>query len=110
LCLAKTPSDPIFEQANPGQGEFAITAGRPHPAGMLFLLKPNLWTAIFCICSRHALVLENLALRQQLATLMHGRRRPQPAQVDRLFWVALRGLWPDWISALAIVRPATVVA
>src|SRR4030095_10087167 len=30
--------------------------------------------------------------------------------VDRLFWVALRQLWPDWSRPLAIVQPATVVA
>src|SRR5688500_13150839 len=63
------------------------------------------------LASRHrALVLENLALRQQLA--VYRRIRPNPAILwcDRLFWIGLRRAWPDWKSALVIVRPATVVA
>jgi putative transposase len=57
-----------------------------------------------------SLVLENLALRQQLA--LYRRTRPKPAirWPDRLFWVGLRWSWPDWRSALVVVRPATVVA
>ncbi len=40
-----------------------------------------------------ALVLENLALRQQLG--MHQRSRPKPAvrRTDRWFWVGLCRLW-----------------
>jgi len=57
-----------------------------------------------------ALALENLALRRQLA--MYRRTRPRPALrwAERLFWVGLRRAWTDWRSALAIVRPGTVVA
>jgi len=29
---------------------------------------------------------------------------------DRLLWICLYRLWPDWRSALAIVKPETVVA
>lgn len=29
---------------------------------------------------------------------------------DRLFWVALRAVWTDWIKPLAVARPAPVVA
>ena len=48
-------------------------------------------------------------MRQQLAAL--ARRNPQPrlAQSDRLFWVALRRLWPEWRQALVLVQPETVV-
>jgi transposase InsO family protein len=77
---------------------------------MRFLLKLTLWTVRLLARSRQALVLENLALRQQLATVVHGRRRPQLLHADRLFWVALRDLWPYWRSVLAIVKPGTVVA
>jgi len=76
---------------------------------MLLLLKLALWTVLLLARSRQALVLENLALRQQLASVLHGRRRPRLLPVDRLFWVALRDLCPDWRSVLAIVKP-TVVA
>jgi len=53
--------------------------------------------------------LENLALRQQLGVL--ARRNPQfrLAQSDRLFWVALRRLWPGWRQTLFLVQPETVV-
>jgi putative transposase len=55
------------------------------------------------------LLLENLALRQQLGVLR--RRHPQPrfAGSDRLFWAMLRRIWSGWKQALIIVRPETVV-
>jgi len=40
--------------------------------------------------SRDELVLENLALRQQVTTLRPGRYRPKLRDVDPAFWVALR--------------------
>lgn len=76
---------------------------------MLFLLKLILWALRTLARSRQALVLDNLALRQQLATLAHGGRRPRLVSVDRFFWVALRQVWAGWTSVLAIVQPATVV-
>src|SRR5271170_5412572 len=59
--------------------------------------------------SRRDLLLENLALRQQFAIL--ARRNPQTrlAQSDRLFWLALRRLWPGWRQTLVLVQPETVV-
>ena len=59
--------------------------------------------------SRADLVLENLALRQQVATLMRERPRPHVDDADRGFWVALRQAWPGWVDRLVIVRPETVV-
>jgi putative transposase len=58
---------------------------------------------------RTHLVLENLALRQQLATLKRIRPRPRISRTDRLFWVLLRRLWSGWSDALIIVKPETVV-
>jgi putative transposase len=58
--------------------------------------------------SRRDLLLENLALRQQLATLV-PRRRPLIRPADRAFWVALRRLWSGWADALVIVKPETVI-
>jgi putative transposase len=77
---------------------------------MLLLLKLTLWVCRALALSRQALVLDNLALRHQLATLAHGGRRPRLVPADRLFWVALRRVRADWAAALAIVKPATVVA
>ena len=53
-------------------------------------------------------MLENLALRQQLATVLQ-KRRPRIGPVDRVFWVVLRRVWARWSDAVAIVRPETVV-
>ena len=77
---------------------------------MLLLLKLFIWTVRALARSRQALVLDNLALRHQLATVAHRGRRPRLLPSDRLFWVALRALWTDWATSLAIVKPATVVA
>src|SRR6202790_208393 len=59
--------------------------------------------------SRRDLLLENLALRQQLAALRQRRPQPRLAASDRLFWVILRRLWDGWRQALILVQPETVV-
>jgi len=58
---------------------------------------------------RSQLVLENLALRQQLAVLSRQRPRPPLRRRDRLFWVGLSKLYSGWRSALVLVQPDTVV-
>jgi putative transposase len=57
----------------------------------------------------HELVLENLALRQQLNALKRTTSRPQLRTRDRLFWVILARTWRNWRTALVLVRPDTVV-
>jgi len=59
--------------------------------------------------SRRDLLLENLALRQQLIALKRKYPRPQVAVSDKLFWVLLRRLCAGWKQALIIVQPETVV-
>ena len=59
--------------------------------------------------SRGELALENLVLRQQLATFKQRYPRPQLQKADRLFWLVLSQFWSNWRSALHIVQPATVV-
>jgi hypothetical protein len=71
---------------------------------MLLVPKLILWGFRSLAFSRQALILDNLALRQQLATFTHGRR-PRLMPVDRAFWVALRKVWSDWDTSLAIVTP-----
>jgi len=63
--------------------------------------------AIFA--SRSDLVLENLALRQQLAVLQRKHPRPRLRASDRVFWIVLRRGWPRWKETLAIVQPETVI-
>ena len=58
---------------------------------------------------RLRLVVENLALRQQVAVYKHTVKRPKLRTRDRVFWVWLSRLWPNWRSALAIVQPETVI-
>src|SRR3989442_10644245 len=56
--------------------------------------------------TRTDLLLESLALRNQLGVLARSIRRFRPA--DRLLWLFLRWLWPRWREALVLVQPATV--
>jgi putative transposase len=76
---------------------------------MLHLLYVLLATARSSLKAQRELALENLALRQQLATLQRKTKRPRLTQADRVFWVALCSLWPDWRHALLIVKPQTVI-
>lgn len=65
--------------------------------------------AIRAVCRRRGdLVLENLALRQQVTTQKKERRRLPLEDVDRAFWVALRQSWLTWASRLFIVKADTV--
>jgi hypothetical protein len=59
--------------------------------------------------SRRALVLENLALRQQLAAYMRTCKRPRLRTADRVVWVWLSKLWQEWATVLIIVKPQTVI-
>jgi len=78
------------------------------PGSMLRLLAALLPTLLSAMRSRRHLVIENLALRQQLATLA-GPRHPDIRPADRVFWILLRRSWSRWAQALAIVRPDAVV-
>jgi len=60
--------------------------------------------------SREDLVLENLALRQQIEVLQRKGFRPRLTNRDRTFWMLLSRFWTGWKDALEIVRPETVVA
>lgn len=62
------------------------------------------------LISRTALVLENLALRQQIVVLERSAPRVRLRARDRIFWVLLRHLWTGWRDCLAFVQPSTVVA
>ena len=58
---------------------------------------------------RQSLLLENLALRQQLVALKRRHPRPSLGLFDKLFWVVARRVWSAWKQSLIIVAPATVV-
>src|ERR1022692_3702189 len=62
--------------------------------------------------TRVGLQAEVLALRHQLLVLQrrNQKRRLQLSAFDRVLWVWLSRIWPDWKSALRIVKPETVIA
>jgi putative transposase len=59
--------------------------------------------------SREDLILENLALRQQVTALKLGSPRPKLHDTHRAFRVGLRKTWSGWTSRLVIVEPETVM-
>ncbi len=68
-----------------------------------------LGTLVRLLRARRSLLLENLALRQQLALLKRRRPRPRLDLLDKLFWVAVRRFWSGWQQSLIAVAPETVV-
>src|SRR5258708_28221067 len=56
-----------------------------------------------------AVVLENLALGQQLDNYKRKKKRPRLVGRDRWFWIALSAVWKDWRRPLFVVHPDTVV-
>ncbi|MGH2351502.1 MAG: integrase core domain-containing protein [Chloroflexota bacterium] len=79
-----------------------------HAPGMMELLKLVLDTLRVACRSRHALVLENLVLRQQLAVLLRTKR-PRLKRRDKVLWVLVRWLTKEWRRHLLLVSPDTVV-
>ena len=73
------------------------------------LLRTILRSAVSALGPRRDLALENLALRHQLAVLHRRSNRPQLEDHDRLFWIALKRVWPNWSEVCQLVQPATVV-
>ena len=62
------------------------------------------------LIARHRVAMEAAALRQQLAVYKRKQPRPKLNPFDRLFWVVVRRIWPNWSEALILVKPDTVVS
>jgi putative transposase len=77
---------------------------------VLAIASALLGALIAALRPRASLVVEVLVLRQQLAVLKRDRPRPPLRPIDRAFWVVVSHVWSRWIDALAIVKPATVIA
>ena len=75
---------------------------------MLDLFRIWFGAALRFFRTRQNLMLENLALRQQLVVLKRRHPKPRLGLLDKLFWVALRQLWSDWKKCLYLVAPDTV--
>ncbi len=59
--------------------------------------------------SQAELAAENLVLRQQLAVLAQGSKRPRLRNRDRIFWTWFARLWSNRRSVLVIVQRETVI-
>src|SRR5215472_16239950 len=77
---------------------------------MIAVLRHLLGWLFVTFRSREDLILENLALRQQLLTLHSKRPRRRLATTHKLFWIALRRVWSGWKHSVVLVTPRTVVA
>src|SRR5207244_12592445 len=71
----------------------------------------GLWLGLLtrCLQSHRSLLLENLALRQQLSVLKRKHPRPRIGAVDKIFWVFACRFWGAWKHYLVLVNPETVV-
>lgn len=76
---------------------------------MILRLRHLLGWIVSAFGSRPNLVLENLALHQQLLALRAKRPRHRLTTLDKIFWVVLRRLWAGWKKPLVLVTPRTVV-
>lgn len=59
--------------------------------------------------SRRQLLLENLALRQQVTMLRKSVKRPRATVADKLFWILFSRYVDGWRTALHGLHPDTVV-
>ena len=76
---------------------------------MFAIVSALLRYLLSCLRPEHDLALENLALRHQIAVLNRPAHKPRLQGKDRLFWVVLKGGWPNWRSALILFQPETVI-
>jgi putative transposase len=78
---------------------------------MLMFGYVGLWLGLLirCFQTHRSLLLENLALRQQLAVLKRKHPRPRIGAVDKMFWLFARRFWGAWKQSLMLVQPETVV-
>lgn len=72
-------------------------------------LRHFLGWIVSALGGRQDLILENLALRQQLLALHTKRPRCRLTTLHKLFWILLRRFWPEWKKPLVLVTPRTVV-
>jgi len=75
----------------------------------MFLLRLILAVVHALPARRADLVMENLALRQQLVVFQRKAKRPRLRKVDRIFWLWLARSWSRWRDSLIVVKPETVV-
>ena len=65
--------------------------------GVLFSVIQSLFGAFR---PRGDLLLENLALRHQIAVLSRRAKKPRFSNSDRLLWIFLRRIWSRWKGSI----------
>jgi len=94
------------ERRTRADGPEPVVAILPAPMSwlswLLIVLRAGLRT-------RRNLVLENLALRQQLNVARRSVKRPRLTDADRVFWIGLVRVFPGWRECLCLVKPETVL-
>src|SRR5215470_14802940 len=76
---------------------------------MVNLFRLLLGAVLGVFRARRDLLLENLALRQQLAALKRRQPRSRLTVFDKTFWILAHRFWAGWKQALFLVSPETVV-
>jgi predicted transcriptional regulator len=71
--------------------------------GLILQLIRNIFKA------KTKLIIENLALRQQLAILNMKVKHRKINCFDRIFWITLSKFYSKWKNSLVIVQPETVI-
>jgi hypothetical protein len=78
------------------------------PTGTFLRAITDLLCTLFI--GKQALILENLALRQQLTIYLRKEKRAERMKPQHsVFWVLLSQVWGGWKSSLVIVKPDTVI-
>ena len=94
----------------------ALKSGLPGATGigayykfitMCELLRLLLLLLLAALRTRRSLMLENLALRQQLAVFKRKHPRTRIGPHDKLFWIAAIRFWSGWKETLFLVQPET---
>ena len=70
----------------------------PSPTALLGLFRATL-------IERQRLLLENAALRHQLAVLKRSVKSPRIEDSDRIFWIVMRRMMRDWKDCLSSSSP-----
>src|SRR5215467_1539521 len=79
--------------------------------GDIMFRHVGLWLGLFtrCLQSHRSLLLENLALRQQLAVLKRKHPRHRIGAVDKIFWVFARRFWGCGSPKCHLPRVASIL-
>src|SRR6202049_5328994 len=97
------PRQKLARLCNQALTSGCLRAAACYSTGMLQILRLVLGTITRLFSTRRSLVLENLALRQQLVVFKRRHCKPRLRLFDKLFWGAARQGWADWEQFLLLL-------